>query len=367
MKIVCRKNSDAKQVFQKLQKLLEKEYLDYPLLEEELVLEIKLKDKEGLGSPKNADCIDLDEIAAPEEESAVSMLEYYYNDDVLTNLYNRAKYERDILKFQRKSFDSFACIYIDAVGLHEINNHLGHAAGDYLLCSIADGIRSYFADAHAYRIGGDEFVVFCFDWEKDALEKAAADLKELLGREEHEISLGIAMSGKASNITETINRAENTMRENKAEFYRRSGAKRQMRSLNQKLEKILLENQDTSQFLQVIAAEYKGVYMVNPDQDTCRHIYVPPYFQALLQKYQGCYSKAIGEYSRTLVREEDRGLFEDVFQYEDVLKRLKRGEQIAFAYQKTDGSIIRLQITVYNQNIADSREMLWVFMDGNKT
>lgn len=367
MKIVCKKNSDVRQMLQKIQNLLEKECLDYPILEEELVIEIKLRDAEGLSSPRNAEQVHLDEVSIQEKEAGVSMLEYYYNADALTSLYNRAKYERDIIKFERKRYGSFACIYMDVIGLHEINNHLGHTEGDRMLCSVADGIRRYFVNGHAYRIGGDEFVVFCFDWEESHLEAAISDLKQALSKDEYEISVGLAIDTQGRSMTETINRAENIMRDDKAEFYRQSGAKRQMRSLNHKLEKILLENQDTSQFLKVIADEYKGVYMVNPDEDTCRHIYVPPYFQALLKKYQGCYSKAIGEYCRTLVRKEDQHLFDDVFNYEYVLAQLKQGKQISFTYQKTDGSTIRLQITVYNQNVADSKEMLWVFIDGDKS
>lgn len=367
MKIVCRKNSDVRQVLCQVQKLLEKESLDYPLLEEELVIEVKLKDEEGVSSPCNSEQIHLDEVTIQEKEPGVSMLEYYYNEDVLTGLYNRAKYERDIVKFERKEYDSFACIYIDTVGLHEINNHLGHTAGDHMLCRIAEGIQRHFAHGHAYRIGGDEFVIFCFDWIKSSLEAAISELKQELCREEYEISVGLAIDTEKRNMIETINKAENIMRDDKAEFYRQDGAKRQMRGLNHKLEKILLENQDTSQFLKVIADEYKGVYMVDPDKDTCRHIYVPPYFQALLKKYRGCYSEAIGEYCRTLVRKEDQYLFDDVFDYENVLAQLKQGKQIAFTYQKTDGSTIRLQITVYNQNVADSKEMLWVFIDGDKS
>lgn len=364
MRIVCGKNSDVKQMLQKIKDLLEKESIDYPLLEEELVIDIPLKDENDISSPKNAEQINLDDIEM--QESSVSMLEYYYKEDVLTNLYNRAKYERDIVKFERKKFESFSCIYMDAVGLHEINNHLGHTAGDRMLCSVADGIRKCFPDSYAYRIGGDEFVIFCFDWERSRLDDAVSELKRFVNQEEYEISVGIAVGKDGSSISETINTAEDTMRKNKEEFYRQSGGKRQMRSLNNKLEKILLENQDTSQFLQVIADEYKGVYMVNPDEDTCRHIYVPPYFQALLKKHKGCYSKAIGEYCKTMVRKEDQYLFENIFDYEYVLEKLKKGEQISFTYQKTDGSIIHLQITVYNQNVADSREMLWVFMDGDR-
>lgn len=364
MKIVCGKNSDVKQMLQKIKTLLEQESMDYPILEEELVIDIKLKDEDDISSPKNEEQVYLDAFQIP--ESGISTLEYYYRKDVLTKLYNRAKYERDILKFERRHFDSLSCIYIDVVGLHEINNHLGHTAGDRMLCSVADGIRKCFSGSYAYRIGGDEFVVFCFDWQPDSLEDGISALKQLLSQEEYEISTGMATCQDRACVLKTINQAEDSMRKNKAEFYRQDGGKRQMRGLNQKLEQILLENQDTNQFLQVIADEYKGVYMVNPDEDTCRHIYVPPYFQALLKKHCGCYSKAIGEYCQTLVRQEDQHLFDNIFDYEYVLDKLQRGEQISFTYQKKDGATIHLQITVYNPNVADSREMLWVFMDGDR-
>ena len=50
-------------------------------------------------------------------------------------------------------------MYIDLIGLHEINNHLGHARGDVVLCELADAARAYFGDDNIYRIGGDEFCV----------------------------------------------------------------------------------------------------------------------------------------------------------------------------------------------------------------
>ena len=50
-------------------------------------------------------------------------------------------------------------VYIDVVGLHEINNHLGHKAGDGMLCAVAGAMQRMFPLADTYRIGGDEFVV----------------------------------------------------------------------------------------------------------------------------------------------------------------------------------------------------------------
>ncbi len=51
------------------------------------------------------------------------------------------------------------CTYIDVVGLHEVNDHLGHRSGDTLLCSIANAARKFFASSRIYRVGGDEFVI----------------------------------------------------------------------------------------------------------------------------------------------------------------------------------------------------------------
>ena len=33
-------------------------------------------------------------------------------------------------------------MYMDLIGLHEINNHLGHARGDVVLCELADAARA---------------------------------------------------------------------------------------------------------------------------------------------------------------------------------------------------------------------------------
>lgn len=65
-----------------------------------------------------------------------------------------------------------ACIYIDANGLHEINNARGHLAGDQMLRFIADTLKVSFGEEALYRIGGDEFVVFS---EKERIVRAGKD------------------------------------------------------------------------------------------------------------------------------------------------------------------------------------------------
>lgn len=365
MKIVCKKENDVKRMLEFVKHLLETKCGDSTILKEDLVLEISLKDKAGQSYPDDGETICLEEKDLQSVESDVAVLEYYSNHDALTKLYNRGKYEQDIVKLQEDKVDSFTCIYIDTVGLHEINNHLGHAAGDHMLCSVAEGIRQNFTNSWAYRIGGDEFVVFCFNEKEADIKQAIANLKEVLKQEEYEISVGMEMNSSDLPVMEIINRAEYAMRYDKEQFYKQNGEERQMRSLNYKLEKILLEKQDASRFLNAIAAEYKGVYMVNPDTDTCRSIYIPEYFSEILKKNDGVFSKAIRMYCSTLVSEKNQELFQKVFDYDYIFRQIKQGNQIIFTYEKKDGSHIRLQITIYDSNSSDTNEILWIFMDGD--
>lgn len=366
MKIICEKDNPIKSMLELVRHLLESESSDYPILKDDLILEISLKNKEGISCPENKDTIHLTQKDLEHTKDSVSILDYYYNHDVMTKLYNRGKYERDLKKLQADGADGITCIYIDAVGLHEINNHLGHAAGDHMLCSIADGIRQSFPESLSYRIGGDEFVILETHLKKEAVKAAVSSLKAFLKQEEFEISVGIKTNKNAVSLIETVNQAEYAMRYDKAQFYRKNGDRRQMRSLNYRLEKILLENQDASQFLNAIALEYKGVYMVDPDKDTCRHIYIPEYFQHLLQKYNGIFSKAIRAYCDEFVCENDQELFHTVFDFDLILKQLRDKKPFGFTYEKKDGSKVLLQITIYDAASCDSNQMLWIFMDKDR-
>lgn len=361
MKIVCRKGNDIKKMIERIRQILEPECVDYPILKEDMVFEVFLEEETGKECPQNEEVIYLGKEDLQNEKVEISALEYYYAYDSMTKLYNRGKYERDISRLQESGTDGFICVYADAVGLHEINNHIGHAQGDQMLCSIADGIRELFPQGKAYRIGGDEFVIFCRGQKETRIRKAITELKTLLRQEEYEISVGMATGGTNLTVMEVINRAEHEMRYDKEQFYHNDGAKRQMRGLNKKLEKILLEKQDASQFLNVIASEYKGVYMVNPNQDTCRHIYIPDYFAEILEENKGVFSKSICMYFERFVCEEEREQFETVIDYNYVLAQIREGKQVGFTYRKKDGTKVHLQITIYNENKSGTSEMLWIF------
>jgi diguanylate cyclase (GGDEF)-like protein len=87
--------------------------------------------------------------------------------DQLTGLQNRrgfiAKAEQCLLIAQRQEL-ACAVIFADVDGLKGVNDQLGHAAGDALICCAAGIFRSALRSADVVaRVGGDEFAAFTFD------------------------------------------------------------------------------------------------------------------------------------------------------------------------------------------------------------
>jgi diguanylate cyclase len=80
--------------------------------------------------------------------------------DILTGLYNRAYMEQEIIRISTGRFNPVGFISLDIDGLKLINDNLGHNAGDTLLRTVSQIIKSCFRDSDIVaRCGGDEFAV----------------------------------------------------------------------------------------------------------------------------------------------------------------------------------------------------------------
>jgi diguanylate cyclase (GGDEF)-like protein len=90
--------------------------------------------------------------------------------DALTGLPNRARSDQ-LFKSLSESSDDFCLISLDLNGLKEINDLLGHPAGDRLLVSFADTLRSVFIGYSCCRTGGDEFLVIMNCTDRETVEK----------------------------------------------------------------------------------------------------------------------------------------------------------------------------------------------------
>ncbi|MFB9329136.1 putative bifunctional diguanylate cyclase/phosphodiesterase [Paenibacillus aurantiacus] len=81
--------------------------------------------------------------------------------DSLTGLYNRLAFQHDLARrFKEEGASPFYLAFIDVDRFKNANDLYGHAMGDALLQEIASRITASLpANAIAYRMGGDEFIV----------------------------------------------------------------------------------------------------------------------------------------------------------------------------------------------------------------
>lgn len=146
--------------------------------------------------------------------------------DVLTGLLNRNRFERDISFYQQLQGRSLACIYLDANGLHELNNEKGHAAGDEMLKNIAGEIKREFGEETTYRIGGDEFLIFVTGKTREEVLEMAAKVQQAAREKGYDVSVGVQWTEKVASVSRLMKEAERQMYADKERYYRERGKRR---------------------------------------------------------------------------------------------------------------------------------------------
>ena len=284
-----------------------------------------------------------------------------YDCDPLTGLLNRRRFERDLEWWGRNRPETLTCVYIDVVGLHEINNHLGHKAGDGMLCAVAGAMQRMFPLADTYRIGGDEFVVLWADHTGEQGAEAAARIKALLRESNYEISVGVHQIEPDENFEDGVDRAENAMRRDKEAYYRETGNLGQMRMLNEKLERILVEKRDMDVFLRAIAPRYMGVYAVDNDTGRMRSIVIPDRFRWIVKEAKGLFIPALAQYAEEVVADAWRGSFDPFLDLPGVIRRVEQEGMVCATFRRKDGAWIRLQVMRYLPDEDEGGGTLWIF------
>ena len=298
-------------------------------------------------------------------ESANRMLSREALSDALTSLQNRTSFKKALHAFESGNTDcrTLACIYIDANGLHEINNHLGHQAGDGMLKTVADILLKNFDFEEIFRIGGDEFIILSRNVGRQELMQK---IKQVCGQTEEagfSLSIGLEWRDTDLDIGQVIQRAEAAMQEYKKGYYSSKGGERQKRALNKHMEQIISEKKDADRFLSILAPVFTGVYFVNLETDTLRQLFTPSYFQEMLEKSGNRFSKALMLYAKEMVEPQYLPLFERCCDYACLEEQLEGDEIPGFIYRKKDGSQLRLRILNFYHYGGVSKETLWIFSD----
>lgn len=109
------------------------------------------------------------------------ILEGFYKkiamEDMLTGLGSRMAYNQkiDYLSNNRDRIQTLLIVSIDISGLKDINNNYSHIEGDKILEYMGKSLKevSEKFNASAYRVGGDEFIIF-------AVDRPATDSKKII-------------------------------------------------------------------------------------------------------------------------------------------------------------------------------------------
>ena len=116
------------------------------------------------------------------------MLEQMAATDALTGLYNR-KHSLDMMAEYIQKYPEMpnAVVYMDLDNFKSVNDTLGHAAGDSLLIRVAKSMRKYFGkDAVLGRIGGDEFILMCYNANHEYVDQMMQDFVNFVGSQSKE-------------------------------------------------------------------------------------------------------------------------------------------------------------------------------------
>jgi diguanylate cyclase (GGDEF)-like protein len=165
-------------------------------------------------------------------KKAEAYLEYLGKHDVLTKLYNRAFYNEELNRLERKSLRPVSVIMIDLNGLKQANDDCGHDAGDSLLRRFGEILNTAISiPNHACRIGGDEFAVLMPGADAKAAAAVVETINELLRINNQfyssmplSVSCGIATSGEGEAVEAVVKRADAQMYKAKREHYERVAA-----------------------------------------------------------------------------------------------------------------------------------------------
>ena len=134
--------------------------------------------------------------------------------DYLTGLMGRKSGEQRIVSRMKEQPGCLA--FIDLDNLKKTNDTMGHLAGDYALMTVGEVLSDHSENAVVMRLGGDEFIFFMADTDKEAAEKRIEDIfaefetrkKQSTYLAASSLSAGLCMTTPEDSYTDILAKAD---------------------------------------------------------------------------------------------------------------------------------------------------------------
>ena len=279
--------------------------------------------------------------------------------DSLTGVMNRVAYNNDLHDINEEKPMDFSCIYVDVNELHYRNNKFGHAAGDEMLLFIAHSLKDVFFGQKVYRMGGDEFLVFCQNSSQDEVKKGIEIFLEQLKPRDYHVAIGLSYRSQNTNTEEMVREAEVRMYEEKAKYYQNKSRSHDITTAesNYVVAKTGIREIDT--MLSVLKENYNGIYRVSLDTDKATRVLMPAYLK--YNETEEDFSKLFAKYvSESAESDYHRALLS--FRNYDALKQqISAGKTPEITYKKLNGETVTLSVHKLCDTDETVFDTLWIF------
>ncbi len=146
--------------------------------------------------------------------------------DALTGLKNRRAYGESLDAIAPET--RVTAVFCDVNSLKNVNDTLGHEAGDRLIRKMAEILRAVFAEDEVFRISGDEFVTILQNVDEQGAAEKFDVLKRLIAENDRIAAVG-CQTGEGRDALQVIKQAEQMMYADKRRYYMETGRDRRAR------------------------------------------------------------------------------------------------------------------------------------------
>ena len=167
-------------------------------------------------------------------KKAETYLEFLGKHDALTKLRNRAFYDDEISRLNRRGPFPVGVLSIDLNGLKRANDEFGHSVGDALLRRAGEALKKALGEhLQAARVGGDEFVCLLPRYAeadvgtlKESLRMVVEMNNQFYQGPRLSLSVGMAVCERAGELERALRAADDAMYVAKRAYYASEGADR---------------------------------------------------------------------------------------------------------------------------------------------